>query len=93
VEIGKWNARVQKSLESARLLEAKKGKVKISPDGRESNVGTIFVVQINWPEVIRGTFIPTISFKGEYLAALIAVHHQSVSPILAVRRSSRTNGE
>jgi hypothetical protein len=39
VEIGKWNARVQKSLESARLLEAKKGKVKISPDGRESNDG------------------------------------------------------
>ena len=31
-------------------------------------VGTIFVVQINWPEVIRGTFIPTISFKGDYLA-------------------------
>ena len=32
-----------------------------------AHVGTIFVVQINWPEVIRGTFIPTISFKGEYL--------------------------
>jgi Mn2+/Fe2+ NRAMP family transporter len=31
-----------------------------------SYVGTIFVVQINWPEVIRGTSIPTISFKGEY---------------------------
>src|ERR1700677_1399435 len=35
-------------------------------------VGTIFVVQINWPEVLRGTVVPTISFKGDYLAALIA---------------------
>jgi NRAMP (natural resistance-associated macrophage protein)-like metal ion transporter len=45
-------------------------------------VGTIFVVQINWPEVIQGTFIPTISFKGEYLAALIAVLGTTISPYL-----------
>jgi Mn2+/Fe2+ NRAMP family transporter len=45
-------------------------------------VGTIFVVQINWPEVIRGTFIPTISHKGEYLAALIAVLGTTISPYL-----------
>ena len=45
-------------------------------------VGTIFVVPINWPEVIRGTFIPTISFKGEYLAALIAVLGTTISPYL-----------
>jgi NRAMP (natural resistance-associated macrophage protein)-like metal ion transporter len=45
-------------------------------------VGTIFVVQINWPEVIRGTFIPTISLKGEYLAALIAVLGTTISPYL-----------
>jgi len=47
-----------------------------------SYVGTIFVVQINWPEVMRGTFIPTISFKGEYLAALIAVLGTTISPYL-----------
>jgi Mn2+/Fe2+ NRAMP family transporter len=45
-------------------------------------VGTIFVVQINWLEVIRGTFVPTISFKGEYLAALIAVLGTTISPYL-----------
>ncbi len=45
-------------------------------------VGTVFVVQINWPEVIRGTFIPTISFKGEYWAALIAVLGTTISPYL-----------
>jgi NRAMP (natural resistance-associated macrophage protein)-like metal ion transporter len=47
-----------------------------------SYVGTIFVVQINWPEVIRGTLIPTITFKGEYLAALIAVLGTTISPYL-----------
>ena len=47
-----------------------------------SYVGTIFVVQINWGEVLRGTFIPTISFKGEYLAALIAVLGTTISPYL-----------
>ena len=45
-------------------------------------VGTIFVVQINWPEVVRGTFIPTISFKGDSLAALIAVLGTTISPYL-----------
>lgn len=47
-----------------------------------SYVGTMFVVQINWWEVLRGTFIPTISFKGEYLAALIAVLGTTISPYL-----------
>jgi Mn2+/Fe2+ NRAMP family transporter len=32
--------------------------------------------------VARGTFIPTISFKGEYLAALIAVLGTTISPYL-----------
>jgi NRAMP (natural resistance-associated macrophage protein)-like metal ion transporter len=45
-------------------------------------VGTIFVVQINWPEVLRGTLVPTISLKGDYLAALIAVLGTTISPYL-----------
>jgi NRAMP (natural resistance-associated macrophage protein)-like metal ion transporter len=44
--------------------------------------GTIFVVHINWAEAVRGTFIPTISLKGEYLAALIAVLGTTISPYL-----------
>ncbi|MGA8657681.1 MAG: divalent metal cation transporter [Chthoniobacterales bacterium] len=36
-------------------------------------VGTAFVVQIHWPEVLRGSLIPDLSFKREYMAALIAV--------------------
>jgi NRAMP (natural resistance-associated macrophage protein)-like metal ion transporter len=45
-------------------------------------VGTIFVVQINWIDVLRGTFIPTISLEKEYLAALIAVLGTTISPYL-----------
>jgi NRAMP (natural resistance-associated macrophage protein)-like metal ion transporter len=45
-------------------------------------VGTIFVAQINWGEVVRGTFIPTISLNGQYLAALIAVLGTTISPYL-----------
>jgi NRAMP (natural resistance-associated macrophage protein)-like metal ion transporter len=45
-------------------------------------VGTIFVVQINWAEVIRGTFVPTISLEKEYLDALIAVLGTTISPYL-----------
>jgi NRAMP (natural resistance-associated macrophage protein)-like metal ion transporter len=45
-------------------------------------VGTIFVVQIDWGEVVRGTLLPAISLKGEYLAALIAVLGTTISPYL-----------
>jgi NRAMP (natural resistance-associated macrophage protein)-like metal ion transporter len=45
-------------------------------------VGTVFVVQINWKEALQGTFIPNISLKPEYLAALIAVLGTTISPYL-----------
>jgi len=45
-------------------------------------VGTVFVVQINWKEVLQGTIIPNISVKREYLAALIAVLGTTISPYL-----------
>jgi NRAMP (natural resistance-associated macrophage protein)-like metal ion transporter len=45
-------------------------------------VGTVFVVQINWREVLQGTFVPNISVKREYLTALIAVLGTTISPYL-----------
>jgi Mn2+/Fe2+ NRAMP family transporter len=51
-------------------------------------VGTIFVVQINWIEMARGTFIPTISFNREYLASLIAVLGTTISPYLMFWQSA-----
>jgi Mn2+/Fe2+ NRAMP family transporter len=44
--------------------------------------GTVFVVHINWKEAIQGTFIPNVSLKREYLAALIAVLGTTISPYL-----------
>jgi NRAMP (natural resistance-associated macrophage protein)-like metal ion transporter len=45
-------------------------------------VGTVFVVHINWSEALRGTFLPDLSIKREYLAALIAVLGTTISPYL-----------
>jgi NRAMP (natural resistance-associated macrophage protein)-like metal ion transporter len=47
-----------------------------------SYVGTIFVVRINWAEVVRGTFLPDISLNKDYFAALIAVLGTTISPYL-----------
>jgi NRAMP (natural resistance-associated macrophage protein)-like metal ion transporter len=45
-------------------------------------VGTVFVVHINWNEALQGTFLPNLSMKREYLAALIAVLGTTISPYL-----------
>ena len=45
-------------------------------------VGTMFVVQIPWAEALRGTLVPNLSFKREYMAALIAVLGTTISPYL-----------
>jgi NRAMP (natural resistance-associated macrophage protein)-like metal ion transporter len=45
-------------------------------------VGTIFVVQINWGEALRGTFVPSLSFKREYMGALVAILGTTISPYL-----------
>ena len=45
-------------------------------------VGTIFVVQIPWADALRGTLVPNLSFKREYMAALIAVLGTTISPYL-----------
>ena len=45
-------------------------------------VGTVFVVEIDWKEALQGSFIPTLSFKRDYLAALIAVLGTTISPYL-----------
>jgi NRAMP (natural resistance-associated macrophage protein)-like metal ion transporter len=45
-------------------------------------VGTVFVVQIDWKDALQGTFIPNISLKSDYLAALIAVLGTTISPYL-----------
>ncbi|MBV9645161.1 MAG: divalent metal cation transporter [Verrucomicrobia bacterium] len=51
-------------------------------------VGTVFVVQINWREVLQATCIPDISLKREHLAALIAVLGTTISPYLLFWQSA-----
>ena len=51
-------------------------------------VGTVFVVQIRWPEVVHGTFVPQISLSPEFLGALVAVLGTTISPYLFFWQSS-----
>ena len=45
-------------------------------------VGTVFVTRISWTETLRGTFLPTLLFNRESMAALIAVLGTTISPYL-----------
>jgi NRAMP (natural resistance-associated macrophage protein)-like metal ion transporter len=45
-------------------------------------VGTMFAVQINWGQALHGTFFPNLSFKREYVGALVAVLGTTISPYL-----------
>jgi Mn2+/Fe2+ NRAMP family transporter len=45
-------------------------------------VGTIFVIQVDWSQALRGTFIPNLSFHREYMGALVAVLGTTISPYL-----------
>jgi NRAMP (natural resistance-associated macrophage protein)-like metal ion transporter len=45
-------------------------------------VGTVFVVEIDWAQAARGTFVPNISLTPEYLGALVAVLGTTISPYL-----------
>jgi NRAMP (natural resistance-associated macrophage protein)-like metal ion transporter len=45
-------------------------------------VATVFVVEIDWAQAVRGTFVPNISLNGQYLGALVAVLGTTISPYL-----------
>jgi Mn2+/Fe2+ NRAMP family transporter len=45
-------------------------------------VGTVFVTHVPWTEALRGTFLPTLLFDRESMAALIAVLATTISPYL-----------
>ncbi len=59
-------------------------------------VATVFVVEIDWAQAVRGTFIPNISLNGQYLGAMVAVLGTTISPLpvfLAVRRGGGGDAE
>ena len=45
-------------------------------------VGVAFAVEIDWGQALQATFVPRISFKTDYLAALVAVFGTTISPYL-----------
>jgi NRAMP (natural resistance-associated macrophage protein)-like metal ion transporter len=45
-------------------------------------VGVVFAVKVPWAEALRGTVLPNISFKAEYLMALVAILGTTISPYL-----------
>ena len=52
-------------------------------------VATVFVVRVPWSEALQGTFIPTIEFKADYFAGLIAVLGTTISPYLFFWQASQ----
>lgn len=47
------------------------------------------VVKVPWGEALRGLFIPSIQFKGDFLTTLIAILGTTISPYLFIWQSSQ----
>jgi len=52
-------------------------------------VATAFVVHVSWPEAIRGTLVPSFSFKAGFLTALVAALGTTISPYLFFWQASQ----
>ena len=54
-----------------------------------SYILTAFVVDVPWPEALRATFAPTLTFDAKYLATLTAVLGTTISPYLFFWQASQ----
>jgi NRAMP (natural resistance-associated macrophage protein)-like metal ion transporter len=52
-------------------------------------VATVFVVKVPWSDVFYQTLMPSISFKGEYVVAVVAVFGTTISPYLFFWQASQ----
>lgn len=52
-------------------------------------VVSVFVVHVPWGQALRGTIIPSISLKGNYLTTLIAILGTTISPYLFFWQASQ----
>jgi NRAMP (natural resistance-associated macrophage protein)-like metal ion transporter len=52
-------------------------------------VATVFVVHVPWGQALHSTFVPSIKFKPEYFAGLIAVLGTTISPYLFFWQASQ----
>jgi Mn2+/Fe2+ NRAMP family transporter len=49
----------------------------------------LFVVKVPWVEVAYQTMMPTLSFKSDYLIAVVAVFGTTISPYLFFWQASQ----
>lgn len=52
-------------------------------------VAAVFVVKVPWGEVVKGTFLPIVSLKTNYLTMLIAILGTTISPYLFFWQASQ----
>jgi NRAMP (natural resistance-associated macrophage protein)-like metal ion transporter len=52
-------------------------------------VATVFVVNVPWGEVLYRTIMPSISFKADYVIAVVAVFGTTISPYLFFWQASQ----
>ncbi|MFZ1907610.1 MAG: divalent metal cation transporter [Burkholderiales bacterium] len=52
-------------------------------------VGTVFVIDVPWREVLVGTLVPSVSLKREYVLVLVAVFGTTISPYLFFWQASQ----
>jgi NRAMP (natural resistance-associated macrophage protein)-like metal ion transporter len=54
-----------------------------------SYVGVVFAVDMPWAEVFRGTLIPSLSFKAEFVTTVVAIFGTTISPYLFFWQASQ----
>ncbi len=52
-------------------------------------VATVFVVKIPWQQVLFQTFMPSLSLRGDYVVAVVAVFGTTISPYLFFWQASQ----
>jgi len=52
-------------------------------------VATVFAVEVPWGEVLRRTIMPSVSFKADYVVAVVAVFGTTISPYLFFWQASQ----
>jgi NRAMP (natural resistance-associated macrophage protein)-like metal ion transporter len=52
-------------------------------------VATVFVVQVPWGDVLHHTIMPSVSFKADYVVAVVAVFGTTISPYLFFWQASQ----
>jgi Mn2+/Fe2+ NRAMP family transporter len=58
-----------------------------------SYVGTVLVIHVPWKAAMKGTFLPSIQFKGSYWATMIALLGTTISPYLFFWQASQETEE